>query len=58
MNIQKQVVYYKIGISEKYIHIFLKIQGMKIQFFKNKLFIEIYATKIKKRRCCLNSAIF
>jgi len=50
MNIcfQKQVVYYQIGISEKYIHIFLKIQGMKIQFFKNKLFIEIsqYATKI------------
>jgi len=45
MNIQKQVVYYKIGISEKYIHIFLKIQGMKIQFFKNKLFIEAVCNK-------------
>ena len=50
MNIQEQVVYYKIGISEKYIHIFLKTQGMKTQFFKNKLFIEIsqYATKLRK----------
>ena len=45
MNIQKQVVYYKIGISEKYMHIFVKIQGMKIEFFKKNLFIEAVCNK-------------